>query len=86
MLEKKPGSRTIGGVNEIPGFCWFFLWVIGFYRRRNRGSERSVGLMRSPVSVGFIQRLVDYVGEETGDQNDRFCGGLTRSPVSVGFV
>ena len=42
--------------------------------------------MRSPVSVGFIQRLVDYVGEETGDQNDRFCGGLTRSPVSVGFV
>ena len=29
--------------------------------------------MRSPVSVGFIQRLLDYVEEETGDQDDRFA-------------
>ncbi len=28
--------------------------------------------VRFPVFVGFIQRLLDYVGEETGDQNDRF--------------
>ncbi len=33
-----------------------------------------VGLTRSPVSVGFVQRFLDYLGEETGDQNDRFCG------------
>jgi hypothetical protein len=56
--------------------------------QRNRGSrynspdqnDRFVRLTRSPVSVYFIQRFLDCVGEETGDQTIAF-----RSPVSYRF-
>ena len=56
----------------------------------NRGSRRTTNQIKTivfganqiPGFCWFILEILDYVGEETGDQDDRLCG--FRSPVSYG--